>query len=99
MKQETKCMKLICDGCGENFETGEGFVCYTDDPDGSLIWSDAAASGWIELGGNHYCPCCYQIDDDDNIITKDGRKFDGNTHEEIEDMNPQHPTKCVGIEI
>lgn len=83
MKQEAKTTIIICDGCGETFENGDGFVCYINDPDGGLIWSDAGLSDWIELGGKHYCPDCWKYDDDDNIITKDGRKFDGNTHEEI----------------
>lgn len=83
MKQETKGIKIICDGCGETFETGEGFVCYADDPNGELIWSEADTANWKELGGKHFCPDCWKWDDDDNIVTKDGRKFDGETEEEM----------------
>ena len=31
--------------------------------------------GWKHLGGQDYCHDCWQWDDDDNIVTKDGRKF------------------------
>lgn len=27
--------------------------------------------GWIKQGNKHYCPDCYFIDDDDNIVIKD----------------------------
>lgn len=36
-----------------------------------------------KLGGKHYCYDCYDYDDDLNIVTKDGRKFNGNTEKEI----------------
>ena len=44
---------------------------------------DANEQDYKALGSKHYCPDCYSYDDDDNIITKDGRKFDGETYEEI----------------
>ena len=40
-------------------------------------------NGFKELGGKHYCGDCWHYDDDDNIVTKDGRKFNGDTEEEI----------------
>ena len=40
--------------------------------------------GWIECeGGRHYCDECWTRDDDDNIVTKDGRKWDDDKHKEI----------------
>ena len=40
--------------------------------------------GWIECeGGRHYCDKCWTYDDDDNIETKDGRKWDDYSHKEI----------------
>jgi len=43
----------------------------------------AAECDWKHLGGHDYCHDCWQWDDDDNIVTKDGRKFDGDTYERI----------------
>lgn len=37
----------------------------------------------IRIGGKDYCYDCYDYDDDLNLVTKDGRKFDGDTEEEI----------------
>lgn len=35
------------------------------------------------LGGKDYCPACYEYDDDDNIVTKDGKVWDEDTETEI----------------
>ena len=51
------------------------------DPDTIKMTYDE--EGWKNLGGKDYCPDCWSWDDDDNIVTKDGRKFDGDTYEEI----------------
>ena len=39
--------------------------------------------GWMKLGERHYCEDCWTRDDDDNIVTDDGRKYDDYTHKEI----------------
>lgn len=44
---------------------------------------DADESGWYTLGGKHYCPNCVKIDDENNIITADGKVWDGDTYELI----------------
>ena len=40
-------------------------------------------AGWKHLGGKDYCMDCWSINDDDNIITKNGHKYDYDTYEEI----------------
>ena len=44
---------------------------------------DALEADYLVLGEKCYCQNCYQYDDDDNIVTKDGRKFNADTREEI----------------
>lgn len=70
---------IKCDACG-------GLI------DDETWWDDKEAlttqildeCGWIECeGGRHYCDECWSRDDDDNIVTKDGRKWDDDTHKEI----------------
>ena len=41
--------------------------------------------GWIECEGRHYCDECWSRDDDDNIVTKDGRKWTDDDHKRIYD--------------
>ena len=40
-------------------------------------------SGWIKLGGKDYCQDRWKYDEDDNIITSDGKRWNGETYEEI----------------
>ena len=76
MKVSETYYNVKCDACG----------CFLDDenwyPD-EEIPTILEESGFKTLGGRHYCMDCWNWDDDDNIITKDGKKFDGETYEEI----------------
>ena len=68
---------IECDVCGE----GADVTYWHTDPDDAKLHLDE--NGFKELGGKHYCGDCWHYDDDDNIVTKDGRKFNGDTEEEI----------------
>lgn len=76
-------MIIVCDSCGKHYEDGNGMVCYLGDTDGSGIEQEALNSEWESLGDKHYCPDCYFIDENDNIVTKDGKVWDANTEKEI----------------
>ena len=68
---------IECDVCGKCADV----TCWhTDENTAKEYMSE---NGFKELGGKHYCGCCWYYDDDDNIVTKDGRKFNGDTEEEI----------------
>lgn len=83
MKVKVETYKIVCDCCGETFHDGNGFTCYTSDPNGDDIRSEALEADWREFGDKHYCPDCMYWDDDDNLCTKDGHKYDVETDEEI----------------
>lgn len=83
MKKEVKSMIIVCDGCGKHYEDGNGMVCYLGDTDGSEMENEALSSDWISFGDKHYCPECYELDDEDHYHTKDGRVWDADTEEEI----------------
>lgn len=62
--------QCVCDGCGK---------AYVDDFNGFVAWSDkitareaAIEDGWQEIDGKHYCPDCYEYDEelDDYIVKK-----------------------------
>ena len=45
--------------------------------------------GWIWCEGDrHYCGECWHRDDDDNIVTDDGRKWSDYDHKEIKEDRP-----------
>ena len=68
---------IKCDVCG----------CLCDDElwntDIRRIKEIADESGQIKLGGKDYCQDCWEYDEDDNIITSDGKRWNGETYEEI----------------
>jgi len=85
MRKKVENIIIVCDCCGEHFVNGDGFTCYTDDPNGDNILDEATSSGWMEIGDRHYCDKCHHIDDEDHIVTDDGHKYDYDTHKEIFD--------------
>lgn len=68
---------IKCDCCGEIASE----TWWNNEDDANTVADD---SGYITLGERDYCPNCVTIDDDDNYVTKDGRKYSGETHEEID---------------
>jgi len=66
-----------CDCCGNL--ANEEF--WRTDEEGAK--EDAQEAEFLVLGDKCYCPECYHYDDDDNIVTKDGKKFNGDTREEM----------------
>lgn len=79
-------MKLVCDCCGDTYETMQGWTCIVDDKDGGDILAEAMDEDypWLRIGGKHYCPKCYKVDENDIATTKDGKKYDMQTEEEIQ---------------
>lgn len=51
--------------------------------DEQYVKEDVLNNDWREFEGKHYCPNCWKLDDDDNIVTKDGKVWDRNTGELI----------------
>lgn len=67
MKKNEIMTTYICDGCGERFRDENGFVGYIDYD----IWDDAESSEWREIDGKHYCPDCYEYDEEsDEYVAK-----------------------------
>lgn len=68
MIAKIKCVKLICDNCREHYcDEHTGFSIYVTESD---VHEAADSDGWYVHGDDdkHYCPNCYKIDDDDNVI-------------------------------
>lgn len=65
-----------CDCCGDSLDDEN---LYPEEALPTIM----SCNGWKNLGDKDYCQDCWHWDDDDNIVTKDGRKFDGETEEEI----------------
>lgn len=68
---------IQCDHCGKMLDD----EFWWDEQQG--MPSILNECGWIECEGRHYCDQCWEYDDDDNIVTMDGRKWDDYDHKEI----------------
>lgn len=69
MIKEVTAFSLICDNCNRLFMSSfEEFTLW-------VTKSDAVEASinddWIEHKDKHYCPNCYELDDNDNIVIKE----------------------------
>lgn len=76
MKVSEKVYNVVCDCCDTLMDDEHWY------PEGELetIVEDF---GYKHLGDKYYCSDCWSIGEDGNIVTKDGKKFDRETYEEI----------------
>ena len=62
---------IICDRCGKSFSE-ESNTCY---PDAESAEMTAMYSEWRVMGEKHYCPDCYELDEEtDEYKPKKGGK-------------------------
>ena len=62
---------IICDRCGKSFSE-ESNTCYPDTESAEMT---AMYSEWRAMGEKHYCPDCYELDEEtDEYKPKKGGK-------------------------
>lgn len=84
MKETVSSKVIVCDCCGQRYHDGNDHCCYVGDTDGDEIEQEALSSGWLRIGGRHYCPDCYVTDENGFVVTEDGRKYNPDTDEEVD---------------
>ena len=52
---------VVCDRCGKTFGEDDGSIAWTDI---CSAREQAMESEWVEIGDKHYCPDCYDFDDE-----------------------------------
>lgn len=65
MIKEVKMFTAVCDNCGKDICEGEEYSCWNDL---SMIEMIADESDWHSEDDKHYCPDCFEFDDEDNIV-------------------------------
>lgn len=68
MKRTMQMDVYLCDNCQRNLIDDEGHIGYIDADIFEMVGNE---SKWIEHEGKHYCPNCYEIDDEDNVVIKE----------------------------
>ena len=66
-----------CDNCKKTSGDDSDFSCWGDK---AYALEDAIESNWKEHEGKHYCPDCYEIYEDENVIITE-KKNDNNSEE------------------
>lgn len=61
-----------CDNC--KCTSGDYPNDYSAWNDEYVAVEDALNLGWEKYNNNHYCPECYEYDDEDNLVVKIERK-------------------------
>ena len=70
---------IKCDSCGSLAD--EEYWLNSE----SSAKEHAQTNDFYELGGKHYCNCCYIVNEDEGIIyTADGKKFSLLDNEEVQ---------------
>ena len=67
MIKEVKMYTVICDNCGIDVNESEEISCWGDE---GYAEDCAMEADWIQEDGNHYCPDCFEYDDEDNLVIK-----------------------------
>ena len=69
MIKEVKMYSVVCDRCGKSFiDEFNGIVAWLDE---GTAKEQAMESEWAEIGDKHYCPECYEFDDElDEYVPK-----------------------------
>lgn len=69
MIKEVKMYSVVCDRCGKSFiDEFNGIAAWLDE---GTAKEQAMESEWAEIGDKHYCPDCYEFDDElDEYVPK-----------------------------
>jgi len=64
MIKEVKMFTVICDNCKADSNRNSEYSCWNDE---GTARDTAMESDWHEEGDKHYCPDCFNVDDNDNV--------------------------------
>lgn len=73
MIKEVTMYSVVCDRCGKTYGVDDGIDCWVDI---CTAREQAMESEWVEIGDKHYCPDCYEFDDelDEYVPKKESRR-------------------------
>lgn len=60
---------VVCDNCGERWiDENNGYAGFTDEISMGNVINDDDTWHSVYRENKHYCPKCFHIDDDDNLV-------------------------------
>lgn len=74
--EKVKMFTVVCDNCKVSADEGTDYSCWNDENHAKEV---AMESGFVTENNNHYCPKCYEYNDEDElVINQDRTKKDNN---------------------
>ena len=58
------CHVVVCNGCGDEIENGDGFIPHFETPEAAQDFVDADGETTTTEDGRHFCASCNAADDD-----------------------------------
>ena len=71
MITKVECVIIECDNCKDVYRSYSGFSIFPDKSDAN---DNAMDDEWHREGDLHYCPKCYKINDEDELVVDENRK-------------------------
>ena len=68
--QKVEMFTVICDNCGKDVNKDAEYSAWNDETFAEDI---AMEADWIKENDKHYCPKCYEYDDEDELIVNKSR--------------------------
>ena len=68
--QKVEMFTVICDNCGKDVNKDAEYSAWNDETFAEDI---AMEADWIKEKDKHYCPKCYEYDDEDELSIKESR--------------------------
>lgn len=65
MIKEITMYTVVCDNCKSNSNENEEYSCWYDE---DYALDCAIESGWHCEDNTHYCPNCFELDENDEVI-------------------------------
>lgn len=68
MIKEVTMYSVVCDRCGKTYGVDDGIISWGDE---CTAKEQAMESEWEEIGDKHYCPDCYEFNEElDEYVPK-----------------------------
>jgi hypothetical protein len=67
MLKEVKMFTIVCDNCGCDVNADSDYSCWNDE---NCVEEIRQEAGWVKYDDEHYCPDCFEYDDEDELIIK-----------------------------
>ena len=68
--QKVEMFTVICDNCQESADEGSDYSCWNDENGAKEV---AMEAGFVRVDNEHYCPKCYEYDDEDELTIDKSR--------------------------